>query len=224
MASRSHRRRYGLGNLCHRSGILGRLRRDTDLCTHRVRYLRYFGIDEPLRLGFNADWCFLSSGKIHAHDDCDRIGIKELERLLTVIGAQKDQAAFAALYSATKRKLFSTVLLIVKRADLARNYPGSLRAHLAQRELLSLVTWVTDDLDDHRCSQSGDRHGQKTGARIYPTIQSCWSYPPDGPTALEIIEASEDHKRRCRNSTMCFRFAGTSSNKTRSHHRRLHSR
>ena len=47
-------RRYGLGNLCHRSGIPGRLRRNPDLRTHRVRYLRYSGIDEPLRLGFNA--------------------------------------------------------------------------------------------------------------------------------------------------------------------------
>ena len=46
-------------------------------------------------------------------------GSKELERLLAVIGARKDQAAFAALYSATKGKLFSTVLLIVKRSDLA---------------------------------------------------------------------------------------------------------
>jgi len=32
-------------------------------------------------------------------------GSKELERLLAVIGAQKDQAAFAALYSATKGSL-----------------------------------------------------------------------------------------------------------------------
>ena len=46
-------------------------------------------------------------------------GSKELERLLALIGERKDQAAFAALYSATKGKLFSTVLLIVKRSDLA---------------------------------------------------------------------------------------------------------
>jgi hypothetical protein len=43
---------------------------------------------------------------------------KQLERLLAIMGTRKDQAAFAALYSASKRKLFSTVLLIVKRSDL----------------------------------------------------------------------------------------------------------
>jgi DNA-directed RNA polymerase specialized sigma24 family protein len=46
-------------------------------------------------------------------------GSRKLERLLAVIGARKDQAAFAELYSATKGKLFSTVLRIIKRSDLA---------------------------------------------------------------------------------------------------------
>ena len=94
-------------------------------------------------------------------------GSKELERLLAVIGAQKDQAAFAALYSATKEKaVFHRPADRQALGSRGGNYPGSLRAHLAQRELLSFVTWVTDDLDDHHCPQSGDRHGQKAGARI----------------------------------------------------------
>jgi len=46
-------------------------------------------------------------------------GSKRLEYLLTQIAAVKDQSAFAELYSATKGKLFSTVLMIVKRWDLA---------------------------------------------------------------------------------------------------------
>jgi hypothetical protein len=42
-------------------------------------------------------------------------GSKKLERLLERIAAKRDQKAFAELYSATKGKLFSTILLIVRR-------------------------------------------------------------------------------------------------------------
>ena len=42
----------------------------------------------------------------------------ELERLLLGM-SRKDEAAFEKLHAATKRKLFSTVLLIVKRRHLA---------------------------------------------------------------------------------------------------------
>ena len=42
----------------------------------------------------------------------------ELERLLLRM-SRKDEAAFEALHAATKRKLFSTVLLVVKRRHLA---------------------------------------------------------------------------------------------------------
>jgi RNA polymerase sigma-70 factor, ECF subfamily len=43
---------------------------------------------------------------------------KELERLLLRM-SEKDEAAFEKLYAVTKRKLFSTALLIVKRRHLA---------------------------------------------------------------------------------------------------------
>src|SRR5271154_7035040 len=43
---------------------------------------------------------------------------KELERLLLRMSG-RDEAAFEKLYTATKRKLFSTALLIVKRRHLA---------------------------------------------------------------------------------------------------------
>ena len=42
-----------------------------------------------------------------------------LEHLLALIATDSDQIAFAELYSATRRKLFSTVLLIVGRPDIA---------------------------------------------------------------------------------------------------------
>ncbi len=44
---------------------------------------------------------------------------RRLEHLLALIAADKDQIAFAELYTATRRKLFSTVLLIVGRPELA---------------------------------------------------------------------------------------------------------
>ena len=83
-------------------------------------------------------------------------GSKELERLLAVIGARKDQAAFASVYSATKRKLFSTAPLIVKRSDLAEKVIQEAYVRIWHCELLSIVTCVTNDLDDHHCPQSGD--------------------------------------------------------------------
>ena len=43
---------------------------------------------------------------------------KELERLLLRM-SRRDEAAFEKLHAATKRKLFSTVLLVVKRRHLA---------------------------------------------------------------------------------------------------------
>ena len=46
---------------------------------------------------------------------------KRLEHLLGLIADSKDQNAFAELYSATRRKLFSTVILIVGRRDLAED-------------------------------------------------------------------------------------------------------
>ncbi len=45
-------------------------------------------------------------------------GSEELERLLKRM-AVKDESAFEKLYIATKRKIFATVLLIVKRRHLA---------------------------------------------------------------------------------------------------------
>ena len=47
-------------------------------------------------------------------------GSKRLERLLAQIESRRNaEAAFSELYHATKGKLFATVLLIVKRRDLA---------------------------------------------------------------------------------------------------------
>src|SRR4051812_25185509 len=48
-----------------------------------------------------------------------RPGSTRLEDLLGQIASTKDQAAFAELYSATKGKLFSAIVRIVRRGDIA---------------------------------------------------------------------------------------------------------
>ena len=93
-------------------------------------------------------------------------GSKTLERLLAQIAAAKDQAAFAALYSATRGKLFSTVLLIARRWDLAEDIIQDvyariwLKAPSYDRASGSPMTWMITI-----ARNLGDRHRQKVDAR-----------------------------------------------------------
>jgi len=122
-------------------------------------------------------------------------GSKELERLLAVIGAQKDQAAFAALYSATKRKLFSTVLLIVKRSDLAEEIIQEAYVriwHSASSYRWSRgspMTWMITIARNLAIDMV-----RKLAREISSDDSELLELPADGPTALEIIEASEDQQ------------------------------
>ena len=132
-------------------------------------------------------------------------GSNELERLLAVIGARKDQAAFAALYSTTKRKLFSTVLLIVKRSDLAEEIIQeayvriwhSASSYRSSRG--SPMTWMITIARNLAIDMV-----RKPAREIYSDGSELLELPADGPTAHEIIEDSEDQQRRCRNGKMCF--------------------
>jgi RNA polymerase sigma-70 factor (ECF subfamily) len=123
-------------------------------------------------------------------------GSKKLERLLALIGARKDQAAFAELYSATKGKLFSVVLLIVKRSDLAEEI------------IQEAYVRIWDSSSSYRSSRGSPMTWMITIARnlaidmvrkpareIYSDDSEVVELPADGPTALEIIEASEDQQR-----------------------------
>jgi RNA polymerase sigma-70 factor, ECF subfamily len=122
-------------------------------------------------------------------------GPKELERLLAVIGARKDQAAFAALYSATKGKLFCTILLIVKRPDLAEEIiqEAYLRiwhsANSYRSSRGSPMTWMITIARNLAIDMV-----RKPAREIYSDDSELLELPADGPTALETIEASEDQQ------------------------------
>ena len=122
-------------------------------------------------------------------------GSKELERLLAVIGARKDQVAFAALYSTTKRKLFSTVLLIVKRSELAEEIIQeayvriwhSASSYRSSRG--SPMTWMITIARNLAIDMV-----RKPAREIYSDGSELLELPADGPTALEILEDSEDQQ------------------------------
>ena len=122
-------------------------------------------------------------------------GSKELERLLAAIGDGKDQAAFAALYSATKGKLFSTILMIVKRSDLAEEiiqeaYVRIWQSASSYRSLRgSPMTWMITIARNLAIDLV-----RKPAREIYSDDSELLKLPADGPTALETIEASEDQR------------------------------
>ena len=122
-------------------------------------------------------------------------GSKELERLLAAIGDGKDQSAFAALYAVTKGKLFSTILMIVKRSDLAEEiiqeaYVRIWQSASSYRSLRgSPMTWMITIARNLAIDLV-----RKTGREIYSDDSELLELPADGPTAIEMIEAFEDHQ------------------------------
>jgi RNA polymerase sigma-70 factor (ECF subfamily) len=133
--------------------------------------------------------------RVHASVNLAATGSKDLERLLAQIAATRDQAAFARLYSATKGKLFATVLLIVRRWDLAEDIIQEvyarvwLNAHLYRSSSGSPMTWMITiarnlSIDTVR----------KSAREIYADDAALLEVPSDGPTAIEIIEAAEDQR------------------------------
>ena len=122
-------------------------------------------------------------------------GSKELERLLAAIGDGKDQSAFAALYAVTKGKLFSTVLTIVKRSDLAEEiiqeaYVRIWRSASSYRSLRgSPMTWMITIARNLAIDLV-----RKPAREIYSDDSELLKLPADGPTALETIETSEDQR------------------------------
>ena len=120
---------------------------------------------------------------------------KRLEHLLASIAVNKDQIAFAELYTATRRKLFSTVFLIVGRSDLAEELlqeafvriwsnAGAFRSSRG-----SAMTWmiaVTRNIAiDYVRKPMREAQSDET---------VLLQLPSDDPTALEVIEAEEDEQ------------------------------
>ena len=122
-------------------------------------------------------------------------GSKRLEYLLTQIAAVKDQSAFAELYSATKGKLFSTVLVIVKRWDLAEEIIQDVYARIwanAGSYLASSgspMTWMITIARNLAIDMV-----RKPALEVYPDDSALLELPDDCPTALELIETAEAHR------------------------------
>lgn len=119
-------------------------------------------------------------------------GSQELERLLMQMSG-KDEAAFEKLYMATKRKLFSTVLPIVKRRHLAEEVVQEayvriwLNAASYRPSLGSPVLWMMTIARNLAIDIA-----RKPVREISSDDEFLWSFPADYPTALEAIEISEE--------------------------------
>ena len=117
---------------------------------------------------------------------------KELERLLLRMSG-KDEAAFEKLYTVTKRKLFSTVLLIVKRRHLAEEVVQEvyvriwLNAASYRPALASPMNWMISIARNLAIDIA-----RKSVREIYSDESSLARLPSNYPDALEAIEIRED--------------------------------
>jgi RNA polymerase sigma-70 factor (ECF subfamily) len=121
-----------------------------------------------------------------------RIDVDELERLLLRM-SRKDEAAFEKLHAATKRKLFSTVLLIVRRRHLAEEVVQEayvriwLNAGAYRSSLGSPMMWMITIARNLAIDVA-----RKPVREIYSDHSVMLDFPADSPTALETIEIRED--------------------------------
>jgi RNA polymerase sigma-70 factor (ECF subfamily) len=122
-------------------------------------------------------------------------GSNNLEHLLQRIGAKKDQKAFDELYSATKGKLFYTVLLIVRRQDVAEEIIQDVYLRIWSNvssyhsPLGSPMTWMIS-IARHMAIDYLRKSARETRAddSLLLSVRS------ESPTAIEIIEASEEER------------------------------
>jgi RNA polymerase sigma-70 factor, ECF subfamily len=118
---------------------------------------------------------------------------KELERLLLLM-SRKDEVAFEKLYAATKRKLFTTVLLIVKRQHLAEEVVQEvyvriwLNAASYRPTLASPMSWMTS-IARNRAIDIARRSGRES----YMNESSLAHFSSD---AFEVIEDENDAVNR----------------------------
>ena len=119
-------------------------------------------------------------------------GSQQLQSLLMRM-AGKDEAAFEKLYAATKRKLFSAVLAIVKHRHLAEEViqeayvriwlnAGSYRPSLGTPMLWMIIIARNLAIDLVR----------RPAREVVSDETVLWGFPADNPTPLEAIEISED--------------------------------
>jgi RNA polymerase sigma-70 factor, ECF subfamily len=113
---------------------------------------------------------------------------RELQSLLIRM-ARKEEGAFEKLYASTKRKLFSTAILIVKHRHLAEEVVQEayvriwLNAALYNRLLGSPMNWMITIVRNLAIDMT-----RKTVWEIHPE-ESIWlGFAADAPTALDILE------------------------------------
>ena len=123
---------------------------------------------------------------------CGGVNIAAAARPADADGGE-DEAAFERLYAVTKRKLFSTVLAIVKRRHLAEEViqeayvriwlnAGSYRPSLGTPMLWMIIIARNLAIDLVR----------KPAREVVSDDTFWWNIPADNPTPLEAIEMSED--------------------------------
>jgi RNA polymerase sigma-70 factor, ECF subfamily len=119
-------------------------------------------------------------------------GSEELGRLLKRI-AVKDEGAFEKLYIMTKRKIFATVLPIVKRRHLAEEVVQEayvriwLNAAQYKPSIASPMVWMIAIARNLAIDMA-----RKPVREMQSDDSVLFNFPADGPTALEAIEISED--------------------------------
>ena len=126
----------------------------------------------------------------------------ELERLLLQM-SRKDEAAFEALHAATKRKLFSTVLPVVKRRHLAEEILQEayvriwLNAASYRSAMGSPMMWMITIARNLAIDVA-----RKPTLEVYSDHSVVLDFPAEIPTALENIEIreSESETIKLRNS------------------------
>lgn len=117
----------------------------------------------------------------------------ELEQLLLRL-SQRDEPAFKQLHAATRRKLFSTILLLVKRRYLADEVLQEtyvriwLNAGSYRPTLGSPMVWMTKIARNLAIDVI-----RKSAREIQCDDALLTALPDDCPTALETIEIREEH-------------------------------
>ena len=120
-----------------------------------------------------------------------RSNSNELERLLLRM-SRRDEAAFKALHAATKRKLFSTVLLVVKRRHLAEEILQEayvriwLNAAMYRSTMGSPMMWMITIARNLAIDVA-----RKPTLEVYSDHTMMLNFPAEIPTALENIETRE---------------------------------
>ena len=137
---------------------------------------------------------------LEAHSNSDQL------ELLLLRMSRKDEAAFEKLHAATKRKLFSTVLLIVKRSYLAEEVLQEayvriwLNAAEYRSSLGSPMMWMITIARNLAIDIA-----RKPAREIYSDHSVMLDFPSDSPTALETIEIRENESETIRlQRSVCF--------------------